>query len=99
MLSRSASGLPANTSSGQLAQGADGVGVGVGAQDSQGGGELLARLGVPTRLAQGLPGRGLRPGRSPGFASVHVAEARAFSVLDCPVPLGASGSRNRGPLP
>ena len=48
-------------------QGADGVGVGICPQDLQGGGELLARLGVAAPPAQRLSGDGLGAGGGPGL--------------------------------
>jgi hypothetical protein len=73
--SASAAGVDAHLQPRQFAQGPYGVNVRVVPQHRHGGGQLLARLGVPAPQAQRPPGRGRPPGsRRP--AGTHPRPAR-----------------------
>jgi hypothetical protein len=66
----------------EFLQSAYGIGVRVRAQDLNGGGELLARLGVTTPVAQGPPGCGLGASGGPGLTPSQVVIASAAGLLD-----------------
>ena len=91
---------PANTSShGKLLQGLHGVVIGVGVQYLDGGGELIARLGVPTPQAQRTSGDGLSPGSGPGLAALQVMVTGPARVLDRSGIAGVGDGGFRGTFP
>ena len=83
----------------ELLQGAHRVGVGIGAQHVQGGGELLARLGEAAPHAQRPPGDDLGAGRRAGLAALQVIVAGTARVLDRRGVVGAGDGGFCGAFP